>query len=109
MQELYPTDETLQGADAVLITGSGTFTVRASSRPGINSGARARASSDRLEESTQLTTVDRAAASAYLDTPWIEKLVEYVGELPKKKEGIKVFGICFGEFICWNDSDQIAT
>ncbi|KAI5476745.1 GMP synthase [Pseudohyphozyma bogoriensis] len=37
-----------------------------------------------------------SAASAYAPLPWIVKLTEFAASLPKIKDSLKVFGICFG-------------
>ncbi|KAG0248824.1 hypothetical protein BG011_009870 [Mortierella polycephala] len=43
--------------------------------------------------------ISGSASNAYDDVPWINKLVDYVKELPRDKEAPKVIGICFGHQI----------
>lgn len=43
--------------------------------------------------------IPNAAASAYLDLPWIVTLVSFVQSLPALKPSLKLIGICFGHQI----------
>ncbi len=83
MLEQLPSPERVKEADGVLITGSGKLQPLCTRSPNL----------------TLTLFAPLAAASAYLDLPWIVTLVSFVQSLPALSPSLKLIGICFGHQI----------